>query len=326
MLTLGPEIVDGVKLIETASPVIVDGRDLFPKIFAHIEVKSTAVLFLLCFASEIPRPRCHRMGVPMLHKTHFPLLFVSQTVVIGGLLAGISWGAQTPRDNGPVKITETEIAVTAATDDIAEMATNEANSSDYLKQLAGAIVSCAEKNNGDIPRDTSDNNGTKLLSWRVHILPYIEEEDLYKQFKLDEPWDSENNLKLVEKMPKILASPRVSVKRKGFTVYQGFAGPGSFFEPGKQLVYPSSIPDGLANTIMIVESSAAVPWTKPVDMPFDPDKDLPDFGKAYGARPLAALCDASVRIIDTKKVGAKTLKAAITTGGEEFLGADWRAQ
>jgi hypothetical protein len=54
---------------------------------------------------------------------------------------------------------------------------------------------------------------------------YIEQVELYKEFKLDEPWDSEYNMKLMEKMPKTLASPRVSVKKPGFTVYQVFAGP-----------------------------------------------------------------------------------------------------
>ena len=157
----------------------------------------------------------------------------------------------------------------------------------------------------------------------MHILPYMEEGELYKQFKLDEPWDSENNLKLVERMPKILSSPRVSVKHSGFTVYQGFAGPGSAFEPGQKLAYPASFTDGASNTIMIAESSIAVPWTKPADMPFDPEKDLPNFGKAYGSKPLVTLADGSVRIVDTKKVSATTLKAAITTAGGEVLGEDW---
>ena len=76
---------------------------------------------------------------------------------------------------------------------------------------------------------------------------------------------------------------------------------------------------------MFVESSVAVPWTKPVDLPFDPEKNLPDFGKAYGSKPLAALCDGSVRTLDLKKIKPETLKAAITRAGGEVLGKDWDA-
>ena len=72
-------------------------------------------------------------------------------------------------------------------------------------------------------------NGKPLLSWRVQLLPFLEYAELYNQFKLDEPWDSENNLKLLEKMPSTFASPRVKVKNKGYTVYQGFVGPRRHF-------------------------------------------------------------------------------------------------
>ncbi len=62
------------------------------------------------------------------------------------------------------------------------------------------------------------------LSWRVHILPYIGEEELYKQFHLDEPWDSEHNKSLVEKMPAVYACEGVDIP-KGHTVYQKPDGP-----------------------------------------------------------------------------------------------------
>ena len=74
---------------------------------------------------------------------------------------------------------------------------------------------------------------------------------------------------------------------------------------------------------MLVESNIAVPWTKPADLPFDAKKDLPDFGKAYGAEPLAVLCDGSVRTLDLKKLTPKTLKCAIMLADGELLGEDW---
>jgi hypothetical protein len=75
---------------------------------------------------------------------------------------------------------------------------------------------------------------------------------------------------------------------------------------------------------MVVETSVAVPWTKPVNIPFDPKKDLPDIGKAYGNRPLAAMCDGSVRILDLKKIKPETLKNAINSADGNTLGDDWK--
>jgi hypothetical protein len=48
-----------------------------------------------------------------------------------------------------------------------------------------------------------DKNGRPLLSWRVAILPYLDQNNLYKQFHLDEAWDSPHNISLIGKMPRI---------------------------------------------------------------------------------------------------------------------------
>jgi len=67
-------------------------------------------------------------------------------------------------------------------------------------------------------------DGKALLSWRVAILPFIEHDDLYKQFKLDEPWDSEHNKKLIEKMPRTFAPAGSQAEKDHETHYQGFVG------------------------------------------------------------------------------------------------------
>lgn len=197
-----------------------------------------------------------------------------------------------------------------------------AASMDNLKRLALAVHAYMDDHDSKFPNDITDKDGKLLLSWRIRLLPYLEQAELYKQFKLDQPWDSEANKKLLVKMPTAFNSPRVRVKLPGHTVYQGFAGPGSVFEQGQELRI-FSITDGLSNTILAIESSVAVAWTKPVDLPFDEKKDLPDIGKAYGAKPLAVLCDGSVRTLDLTTLSATTLKAAITRAGGEVLGSDW---
>ncbi len=92
-----------------------------------------------------------------------------------------------------------------------------ATSTSNLKQIAIAFHAFHDTTAG-LPADITDKAGKPLLSWRVAILPYIEQSELYNQFKLDEPWDSANNKKLIEKMPKLYAPVRVKAKA-GETFY-----------------------------------------------------------------------------------------------------------
>jgi hypothetical protein len=173
-----------------------------------------------------------------------------------------------------------------------------------------------------LPGDITDKLGKPLLSWRVLLLPHLEQAKLYKEFKLDEPWDSKHNKKLLAKMPEVFRSPRVKVKAKGNTVYQVFTGPNAVFGRAGVLTL-FNIPDGTSNTLLAVESSQAVPWTKPGGIPFDRRKNLPDFGKAYGKKPLAVMMDGSPRLLDLNKIQAETLKNAIDPMDGNVLGRDW---
>ena len=177
-----------------------------------------------------------------------------------------------------------------------------------------------------------DENGKPLLSWRVHILPYIEASNLYDQFHLDEPWNSEHNRKLIAQMPAVYHSPN-STADPGKTVYLGNAGKDGIFVPpeGDQQgpKFPkglsfAKIRDGTSNTIMAVEASdpAAVIWTKPDDLV--PNADNPLQG-VIGMRPggfLAAFCDGSVRFI-SQSVDRKVLQALFTRDGGDSVGTDW---
>jgi Protein of unknown function (DUF1559) len=202
-------------------------------------------------------------------------------------------------------------------------ARNRLASGNNLKQIALAFHRYVGKEDSAMPANVADKAGKQLLSWRIRLLPYVGEKALYEKFKLDEPWDSKNNLALLEKMPKVFESPRVTVKSKGYTVYQVFDGPGALYESGKTKYKIGNIPDGTSNTIFAVESSKAVPWTKPADIPYDKAKPIPDFGKAYGGKPVCAMADGSVRILNLKIISAATLRSAICPDDGQVLGADW---
>jgi hypothetical protein len=193
-----------------------------------------------------------------------------------------------------------------------------------LKQLALAMHNYHDAYRG-LPAHAiySKDGKTPLLSWRVAVLPFIEQDNLYKQFKFDEPWDSENNKKLIPLMPKTYVDPLAAKGEPGKTTYQIFVGGGAAWERGpKQPSFPKSFADGTSNTILIAEAAEPVVWTKPDDLAYDPSQPLPKLGADPTVGPAVAMADGSVRIIPAK-VTEKTLRAAITAAGGETLGPDW---
>jgi Protein of unknown function (DUF1559) len=160
--------------------------------------------------------------------------------------------------------------------------------------------------NGFLPTNELSKDKKPLLSWRVQILPFIEQADLYKQFKLDEPWDSENNKKLIDQMPKIYAPVRGKADA-GMTFYQGFSGTNGVIKSGARL--PASFPDGTSNTLLVAEAAKPVIWTKPEDMPFD-GKELPKLGGLFDGKFHAAMGDGSVHRFK-KGIDAELLKRLI---------------
>ncbi|WP_246196567.1 DUF1559 domain-containing protein [Aquisphaera giovannonii] len=191
------------------------------------------------------------------------------------------------------------------------------------KQIMLAMHNYHSANNA-FPRDITDKDGKPLLSWRVAILPFIEQNDLYMKFKLDEPWDSPNNKPLLAEMPKAFLCPSLAKADPTMTTYRGFEGPGAMFEAGQDIGM-AAVTDGTSNTIMIVEAKEAAPWTKPGGLAFDQgaDADPAHYG-AGSSHPggfNAGFDDGSVRFIkDT--VAVQVFKALVTRAGGEVIAAD----
>jgi hypothetical protein len=169
-----------------------------------------------------------------------------------------------------------------------------------------------------------DKAGKPLLSWRVHVLPYVGEEKLYKEFHLDEPWDSEHNKKLIEKMPAVFRGPSHKLNGQGKTVILAPVGADTAFTgktEGRR--FPTEFTDGTSNTILLVlaDDAHAVEWTKPDDLKIDLDK--PDAGLGRQLEQfLVALADGTVRLVKPS-VSKQTLRNAFTANDGQVLGADW---
>jgi hypothetical protein len=165
-------------------------------------------------------------------------------------------------------------------------------------------------------------DGRPLYSWRVLLLPYIEQEELYNEFRLDEPWDSEHNIRLLERMPATYAAPKHKRSRipPNHTVCHVFVGPGTAFE-GPAGIKMDDFPDGLSNTLLIVEAGEPVPWTKPEEIEFQPDAEL-QLQCLFHDGFRACMADGSVRFVRTN-IEPRKLRAAITRNGNEKIGLDW---
>ena len=142
----------------------------------------------------------------------------------------------------------------------------------HLQQLRVLAEVCAAyyQENGKFPSDILDAAGTPLLSWRVALLPTLGRSEFYQQFKLNEPWNSESNLKLMEMMPVIFRSvtPDVAFPK---TVIRFFDSPGTPFANKELKVEDLQHPQ---TTLMfvVVSPKHAVEWTKPESLTFDADK------------------------------------------------------
>lgn len=180
---------------------------------------------------------------------------------------------------------------------VARTAARKAQSTNNLKQIVLALHNYESANKKFPPAFSVDKNGKPLHSWRTLILPYLEQDAIYRQLKLDEPWDSEHNQRFLKGTQlSVYTTPGAPPGTK--TRYQTIRKEGTVF-PGAQASSIAQIPDGTSNTLAVVETSAdrAVDWFKPDD--FVPDATDPVAG-LKGNWPnqfLAAFADGSVQAL-----------------------------
>ncbi|MFO0940139.1 MAG: DUF1559 domain-containing protein [Pirellulales bacterium] len=139
------------------------------------------------------------------------------------------------------------------------------------------------------------------LSWRVRVLPFIEQNALYEKFDLSEPWDSEKNKPLANTMPEIFGKDGKTNMCWIVSDVKGF----------------QDITDGLSNTICMIESKNLVPWTEAKDITADEAEKMIT-GLADGEKILVGLYDGSVRYLDNQ-TPPEAVRAMLTPAGGEVV-------
>ena len=202
-------------------------------------------------------------------------------------------------------------------------ASQKTRSANNLRQIAIAMHNYSDQTNHFPAWAIHSKDGKPLLSWRVALLPCLEHDELYRQFRLNESWDSPHNLKLLEKMPRVYAGSDLLPPgaKANETYYQVFVGKGAAFEGATGLRIASDFPDGTSNTLLVVEAGAPVPWTKPADLAYDPKKPLPKLGGLFAEGFNAAMVDGAIHFLHGP-IEDQILRNLITRNDGQSI--DWR--
>jgi hypothetical protein len=206
----------------------------------------------------------------------------------------------------------------------AKSAAKRSQSANNLKQIMLAMHNYISAHGTFPPAFVADKAGKPLLSWRVLILPYIEEEALYKEFHLDEPWDSPHNKALVARMPAVYRNPSAKgpAAGEGMTTYLAPRGKSTVLS-GPTGVKLSDVTDGTSNTITVVEfpDDRAVVWTKPEDWEVPSKLDPGSILSRYEEGSNTAIADGSVLFL-RRTINPDVLQKLLTRDGGEVIGAD----
>ncbi|MBI3466519.1 MAG: DUF1559 domain-containing protein [Planctomycetes bacterium] len=200
---------------------------------------------------------------------------------------------------------------------LARAAAERTQSQNNLKQIGLAMHNYHDVHGRFPPAVVHGPDGKTPHSWRVELLPFLDQMVLYQRYNFNETWDGPNNLKLLDEMPGVFHSPTSTAERQRTCIFV-LTGPETIFSK-KEGTPISEILDGTSVTILAVETNPAVPWTKPEDIPYDAKKPLPKLGGLNEGGFAALFADGAVRFISAS-IDEKTLRGLITRAGGDLQG------
>ena len=201
----------------------------------------------------------------------------------------------------------------------ARTAAQRAQTLNNMKQIALAFHNY-EASYGKFPTNIYDDQGNALLSWRVRLLPFMEQQALYDRFHLDEPWDSPHNKHLSETIVPFFSSPNAPPSNK--TRYLTLAHKDSIF-PGDEELSFRNVVDGTSYTILFVEAApnTAVVWSQPKDIDFDTERPFTGIQTKIGQFAVA-FTDGSCRWLNLSNLEEEMMRALMTKAGGEVIEPD----
>ena len=193
-----------------------------------------------------------------------------------------------------------------------------------IKQIELAILNYHEAYKSFPPAYIADANGKPMHSWRVLILPFLEEIAVYKQYDFNEPWDGPNNSQLAGMIADIYRCPSdAGAPGSTETNYVAVVGPETFW-PGDHGVRIGDIKDGTSNTINIVEViDSGVQWMEPRDLTLDQalrgiNQNLPkpNLSSHHPGGAMVGYADGHVSFLD-EGTPPQLLRSLLTKDGRE---------
>ena len=170
------------------------------------------------------------------------------------------------------------------------------------------------------PAVTYDGDGRPAHSWRILILPYLEQRELFQAYSFDEPWNGPNNSKLATRMPQLFAFAGTYVSGKSTsTNFVAITGDETVWPRGTGMVQ-SDLGDGPSNTIQFAEyNGPAVHWMSPEDLKFESMSfvlgDPTGIDSQY-LEPAVGMADGSVQRLRAE-ISSEELRAMCTANGHE---------
>ena len=195
-----------------------------------------------------------------------------------------------------------------------------------LRQIAAAMQEYQSVNGHFPPACISDKHGKPMHSWRVLLLPYLGQKDLYDQYRFDEPWNSDNNRSITDLTIAFYQCPSQPDATEPVTNYMMVVGPHTISSgpAGRKI---AEITDGLENTIMLVEvADSTIPWAEPRDLQFDKldfavNGKRPCISSYHPGGANVVFCDGSARLLKDA-MNPQLVKAMLTIDGGESTSAE----